>query len=259
MRLILISLTCGLLFTACAQKPDLKDIQQTVFGNLPIGVKQAEYNKQFESIVRNSMSVTGSTKYPYFKLENRSIVDYRLTLLYPHAFQNKDSVVTKIVFYLYQVKFLSMEVVESPTTTPEQRERYTKIAEETQNKLDFLTQEFDTRSKIDTQFLLKLPNIAQGYDYSSLEDEITANLEKKYAKPTVTNTAGNEYDKYDYSFFEELLWKTDKLNIRLIRKRYPVNYAEPSSEFYLVLIYEFNDATRKKYGLNKEVDLAQTF
>ncbi len=245
--------------TSCAQKPDLKEIQQTVFGNLPIGIKQSEYSRQFQSIAGSTMSVTGGTKYPYFKLEKRNILDYRMTLLYPHAFQNKDSVVTKIVFYLYQIKFLSMEVIESPTITPEQMKTLTKVAEENQNRLDFLIQEFDTRKKVDSQFLYYLPNVAQGWDYSSLEKDITDNLEQKYGKPTTTNTAGNEYDKYDYSFIKEQLWKTDKLNIRLIRKRYPVNQAEPSGEFYLVLIYEFNNETIKKYGLDKETDLTQTF
>ncbi|TXJ22263.1 MAG: hypothetical protein E6Q24_21295 [Chitinophagaceae bacterium] len=198
MKPILTSLACCFLLLACAQKPNLKDIQQTVFGNLPIGVKQSEYNKQFQSIVGRAMSVTGGTKYPYFKLEKRNMLDYRLTLLYPHAFQNKDSVVTKIVFYLYQIKFPSMEVVESPATTPEQRQVLTKVAKENQDRLDFLTQEFDTRRKIDSQFLYYLPNIAQGWDYTSLEQDITASLEQKYSKPTASNTAGNEYDKHDY-------------------------------------------------------------
>ena len=152
-----------------------------------------------------------------------------------------------------------MEVIESPTTTPEQKKTLTKVAEENQNKLDFLTQEFDTRRKIDSQFLFYLPNVAQGWDYSSLAKDITDNLEQKYSKPATTNTAGNEYDKYDYSFFKEQLWKTDKLNIRLVRKRYLVNQAEPSSEFCMVLIYEFNDEIRKKYGLDKETDLTKTF
>lgn len=224
-----------------------------------MGVKQSEYNKQFQSIAGNGMSVTGGTKYPYFKLEKRDILDYRLTFLYPHAFQNKDSVVTKIVFYLYQIKFPSIEVVEAPTTTPEQRETLTKVSEENQNRLNFLTQEFGTRGKIDSQFLFFLPNVAQGWDFSSLEKDMIANLEQKYNKPTNTNTTGNEYDKYDYSFFKEQLWKTDKLTIRLVRKRYPINRAEPSSEFYMVLIYEFNDEIRKKYQLNTEVGLTQTF
>lgn len=244
---------------SCAQKPNLKDIQQTVFGNLPIGVKQGEYNKQFHSIVSSSMSITSGTKYPYFKLEKRGLIDYRLTNLYPHAFQNKDSIVTKIAFYLYQIKFPTMDVVESPTTTSEQRTVLNQVAEENQNRLDFLTQEFATRKEIDSQFLFFLPNIAQGSDFLSLESDITANLEQKYSKPTTINTAGNEYDKYDYSFFKEQLWKTDKLNIRLIRKRYSVNQIEPSGEFYMVLIYEFNDEVRKKYGLNKENNLTQTF
>jgi len=247
------------LTSSCGQKPNLKDIQQTVFGNLPIGLKHGEYNKQFQSIAGSSMSVTGGTKYPYFKLEKRNLLDYRLTFLYPHAFQNKDSVVTKIVFYLYQIKFPSMEVVESPTTTPEQKKVLTKVSEDNQNRLDFLIQEFDTRRKIDSQFLFFMPNVAQGWDFSSLEKDIANNLEQKYKKSTTTNTAGNEYDKYDYSFFKEEVWKTDKLNIKLVRKRYPVNINEPSNEFYMVLIYEFNDDVKKKYGLDKEKDLTQTF
>lgn len=259
MKHFLTSLTCCFLLFACAQKPNLKDIQQTVFGNLPMGVKQSEYNRQFQTIAGSSMSVTGGTKYPYFKLEKRDMLDYRLTFLYPHAFQSKDSVVTKIIFYLYQVKFPAAEIIESLTTTQEQRKVLTNVAEENQNKLYFLTQEFDTRRKVDSQFLYYLPNVAQGWSFSSLEKDITDNLEQKYQKATANNTAGDEYDKYDYSFFKEQLWKTDKLNIRLIRKRYPVNYEEPSGEFYMVLIYEFNDETRKKYGLNKEVDLTQTF
>ena len=244
---------------SCNQKPNLKDVQQTVFGNLPIGVKQGEYDRQFQSIAGSNMSVTGGTKYPYFKMEKRDLLDYRLTLLYPHAFQNKDSIVTKILFYLYQIKFPSEEVVKSPATTPEQRKFLTKVSKENQNRLDFLTQEFDTRRKIDSQFLFFLPNIAQGWDFSSLENDITTNLERKYSKPTTTSTAGNEYDKYDYSFFKEQLWKTDKLNIRLICKRYAINQTEPSSEFFMVLIYEFNDEVRKKYGLDNEKDLTQTF
>lgn len=247
------------LTTSCAQKPNLKDIQQVVFGNLPMGVNGTEYSQQFESIVRNSMSITGSTKYPYFKLENRDLLDYRLTFLFPHAFHNRDSIVTRIMFYLYQVKFVTREVAESPTTTPEQLKYLRRFTEENQNRLSFLTQDFNTRNKIDSQFLFRLPNIGQGLDYNSLEKDITAHLELKYNKPTTTNTAGNEYDKYDYRFFKEQLWKTDKLNIRLVRKRFPVSYTEPSSEFYLVLIYEFNDEVKKEYGLNKEVDLTQTF
>jgi len=152
-----------------------------------------------------------------------------------------------------------MEVLESPSTTTEQRKTLTRVAEENQNKLDFLTQEFDTRKKIDSQFLYYLPNVAQGWDFSSLEKEITTNLEQKYGKPVATKTSGNEYDKYDYFFFKELIWKTDRLNIRLLRKRYPVNQAEPSSEFYMVLIYEFNEEIKKKYRLNRETDLTQTF
>lgn len=252
------------LTSSCAQKPNLKDIQQTVFGSLPIGVKQGDYDRQFQSIAGNTMSVTGGTKYPYFKLEKRDILDYRLTLLYPHAFQSKDSIVTKIVFYLYQIKFPSMEVVESRTTTSEQRKVLTKVSEENQNRLDFLTQEFDTRRKIDSQFLFFLPNIAQGWglDCSSLEKDISDNIEQKYHKPTATNTKGNEYDKYDYTFYKEILWKTDQLNIRFVKKRFPMNLNEPSSEFYCVLIYEFDEETRKKYKLNtpsKDADLIKTF
>ncbi len=259
MKQKLVILGLCICLASCAQKPDLSNIQQTVFGNLPIGAKGKDYTRKFDSIANTSMSNTTGSHYPFFKLINRGLLDTRLTFLYPHAFHNKDSVVTRIVFYLYQVKFLSMEVVESPTTSQQEREILTKIAEESQNKLNFLVEEFNTRSKIDSQYLLNLPNVAQGRNYTELEKEIGSHLDQKYGKTSTTKSIGNEYDKYDFSFFSEKLWKTDKLDIKLVRKRYPVYLNEPSDEFYLILIYEFNQETRAKYKLNKETKLSDTF
>lgn len=247
------------LTSSCAQKPNLKDIQLTVFGNMPMGVKSVEYNRQFDSLVKNAMSITKWSKYPYFRLDKRSMIDYSITLLYPHTFHNRDSIVTRIVFYVNQVRFFSMEMVEEAKRQGED-ERVTRISKENVERLSFLTEDFDTRNgKVDKQFAYLLPNIAQSHDYFKLEKDMTENLEQKYGKPLSTKTEGNEYDSQDYSFFKEILWKSDKLNIRLVKRRFLVNVKEPSTEFNMVLIYEYNDEVRRKYGLNKEVDLTQTF
>ena len=205
------------------------------------------------------MSITATSKYPFFKLEKRDLLEYRLTLLYPHTFVNKDSIVTKIVFYLYDVAFPSKEVVETANENPEQREIFARSLDYTQKRFDFLTQNFDTKRNIDSQFLLYLPNISQGDDYNRLEKTISDNLTSKYGKSSNIMTGGNEYNPNDNSFFKVQIWKTDKLNIKLVRKRYPVVNPQTSRNFYMVLIYEYNEEIRDKYKLKSETNLANTF
>jgi hypothetical protein len=247
-----------LVFVSCNTTPDISRIKQKVFGNLILGSKLSEHNQIQSSLLRTrEMQLTGFSNYPYFQIEKKHITKETTLILFPSVYYNSDSVITKIAYYVYSFDFLSPDIVR--ISQPNEQEMNLIVAKEREDekKFDLLTKGFTIGTGIDAKYGFNLPTLAQE-PISSVRTEVDDFLQGKYGVPTQTETKGDQYGKTDYSYFNESVWKTPNMEIKLITRKFPATTGDPLS-FYHVLLYQFNDIVMKKYKLDKYKDLTKTF
>lgn len=253
----LLSLLILVLSVSCNESPGISKIKQRVFGNLVLGGKLIENHEIQDSLLRtDGMQLTKNSNYPYFRIEKTKLNSYEVILLFPSVFYNSDSVIKKICYFVYLVQ-IQRKI--SPTVTQQIKDIIVEKIINERERFDLVTRDFALTNDIDQKYGYRLPNIPDGNSDKGARDDIANFITQKYGNPVKADTIGNSWKQNDFSYCNELIWKTNTMDIKLISKMYPIRRETELNDFYHVLIYEFNEDIVKKYKLDKTNDLTKTF
>lgn len=228
-----------------------------------MGNRTAENPKLTDSLSKTGvMSVTTNTNQGFFEIDKQGFASRSKLLFFPNSFY-EDSIITKIVYHLYRLDIITNEQYKFAN------EKTKKILQDTELKTSLfyksLINDFKFRKDYDKTFGFYLPIVPQGsgYDIFPLRREVYELIEKKYGSPIKVDTVGDQHNVNDLSFYINSIWETDLMKISLLTRRLPGYNPDVllAGTFYHVLIYEYNDKTRKKYKMemNKSKDLSNTF
>ncbi len=244
-----------LLLSGC--KGNVEDIKTPVFGNLELGSKINDYYKKVDSLRSNHSIYFNDKNSAYFVIEEKGILTLDRLVIFPFIFYNSDSIITKICYYPYDFELMGLP--ENNTLTEKQKESITSGNLKELSLYEKILKSFYVEtSSIGADFYA--PNLSSNafFPYQGAFRKIEKIINAKYGSPSDTVKNGNVYDNSSFGA-EEYIWRLDKMNIRLITKKFPEN-DNGVYKFYNVLIYEFNEKTRKKYNLNStNNDLNKTF
>ena len=253
---------------SCSNKQDMNKIKKAVFANLVLGDKTSDLNKTFDSLKRRGeLFFTAASNYPYLKIENFDGMDFNKNLFFPFFISNTDSVVTKIGYFVYSFS------QQSPQVLSEMKDRNLIPKENVDMALlsnvdvvvkeSKITNNFSLLNSYDKTYGFQLPKYAANgiLTYADTRARISDWLIKKYNYPSTSDTIGNKYDDKDLAFKVESVWKLENVNIKLISMRHPQSIIDGTyfGDIFHILLYEFNAETMKKYNLNKNSDVKNTF
>lgn len=246
-------------FLLSCTEPSINEIKQPVFGGLHLGVSTTSYLKTIDSLYNsNQILLTKNSKFPYFSIDNSDIASTKKLLIFPNAIYN-DTIVTKIIYYLYQIDIPSSELLERANSADQNT--MIEITRGQIEKYTNLTENFKLLIDRDNSLGCRIPNMANGslFDIYPLHKELTDLLNSKYGLPNEKDTVGSRHNSDDFSYYEKYTWKNDNINISLLHRRLPSS-SKQVNDMYHILVYEFNSETIKKYNLNRKAsDLKNTF
>lgn len=234
---------------SCSQ-PNIKEARQTVYGNLVLGSNSKEYLRTLDSLRQAGVVFVNQKGKPYFKMGQDNFGITSVTVLFPVAVINAESIVTEIKFYVYPFNTTPYDGLQLDADTKYRLDKSRWDDAITATNLESSFQFDNVSAKNFSRY--ETPVVLQQEPSTALTDKIIKLISDKYGTGEV-KSMGKEYSKQS-DYLKETTWKTQYMDIAFAKVAPATGLLEPKLVFH-VLSYKYNEAARKKYGLNKEANV----